>query len=60
MLEEFTMRSLGIRVTDSLYARIKATTEQEHRSMANWIVVAIEEKLAEVEEQRRGQRRKDR
>jgi predicted HicB family RNase H-like nuclease len=45
------VKSLGLRVTDSLYAMIKERAEAEHRSMANWVVVAVEEKIAR--EQRR-------
>jgi hypothetical protein len=45
------VKSLGLRVTDGLYAQIKQRAEAEHRSMANWVVVAVEEKIAR--EQRR-------
>jgi predicted HicB family RNase H-like nuclease len=49
------VKSLGLRVTERLYAEIKDRANAEHRSMANWVVVAIEEKLARerpVREQR--------
>ena len=39
------MKSLGIRVTDTVYATIKAAAERDKRSMANWIALAIDEKL---------------
>jgi hypothetical protein len=53
MLEELTVKSLGIRVTDTLYAAIKAAAERDHRSMANWITLAIQEKLARSTEDER-------
>jgi hypothetical protein len=31
------VKSLGIRVTDTVYAGIKAAAERDKRSMANWI-----------------------
>lgn len=39
------MKSLGIRVTDTVYATIKAAAERDKRSMAKWIALAIDEKL---------------
>ena len=46
------MKSLGIRVTDTVYAAIKAAAERGKRSMANWIALAIDERLARTERQR--------
>ena len=47
------MRSLGIRVTERVYALVKAAAEREHRSMSNWVQVAIEERLARDEHSKR-------
>ena len=46
MIQPDLVKSLGLRVTERLYAEIKDRAEAEHRSMANWVVVAIEEKIA--------------
>jgi ion channel len=45
-----TVKSLGIRVTDTVYAGIKAAAERDKRSMANWIALAIDEKLTRSSE----------
>ena len=47
------MKSLGLRVTERLYVEIKERAEAEHRSMANWVVVAIEEKIAREQKDER-------
>ena len=47
------MKSLGIRVTDTVYEAIKAAAERDKRSMANWITLAIQEKLARSTEDER-------
>ena len=52
MLENDLVRSLGIRITDRAYAEIKKRADAEHRSMANWVVVAIEEKIAREQVER--------
>lgn len=44
------MKSLGIRVTDTVYAAIKAAAERDKPSMANWIALAIDEKLTRSSE----------
>jgi hypothetical protein len=44
------VKSLGIRVTDTVYAAIKAAVEWDKRSMANWIALAIDEKLTRSSE----------
>jgi predicted HicB family RNase H-like nuclease len=46
------VKSLGLRVTERLYAEIKERAEAEHRSMANWVVVAVEEKIAREQAER--------
>ena len=46
MIQPDLVKSLGLRVTERLYAEIKQRAEAEHRSMANWVVVAVEEKIA--------------
>jgi len=40
----------GIRVTDTVYPAIKAAAERDKRSMANWIALAIDEKLTRASE----------
>jgi hypothetical protein len=49
-LEKVPVKSLGIRVTDTVYAGIKAAAERDKRSMANWIALAIDEKLTRSSE----------
>jgi len=44
------VKSLGIRDTDTVYAAIKAAAERDKRSMANWIALAIDEKLTRSSE----------
>jgi hypothetical protein len=44
------VKSLGIGVTDTVYAGIKAAAERDKRSMANWIALAIDEKLTRSSE----------
>ena len=45
------MKSPGIRVTNTVYAAIKPAAERDKRSMANWIALAIDEKLTRSSEE---------
>jgi hypothetical protein len=56
MLEEVPVKSLGIRVSDTVYAAVKAAAERDKRSMANWIALAIDEKLTRSAEGERTER----
>ena len=50
------MKSLGILVTDTVYAAINASAERDQRLMANWIALAINEKLTRSSEGERADR----
>jgi hypothetical protein len=46
MAKSDAVKAVGLRVPVELYVRLLERAQAERRSIANWVVIAVEEKLA--------------